>query len=107
MRHDGKGAPADVPDNKRLLDAALRLAAANEWCRLIFSDLNRYKPLEAKQRGDLQNCLWVRYASEQAAQGRTALSRAAWEQKTQLDARAADSQLVAAWQSPRSVRGPQ
>lgn len=99
-----KGGPANAAHNPALLDAALRLAAANEWCRLAFSDLNRYKPLGAQKRDDLQNCLWARYASEHAAQGRKALSRAAWEQKTQLDARAADSQLAAAWQYPRTIR---
>jgi len=94
-------------ENKHLLDAALQLAAANEWCRLAFSDLNRYKPLGAQQRDDLQNCLWARYASEQSVQGGKPLSRAEWAAKTQLDARAADSQLVAAWQYPRTMKGPQ
>lgn len=108
----GKRGPANAQDaaakeNKRLLGAALQLAAANEWCRLAFSDLNRHKPLNAQQRDDLQGCLWARYATEQAAQGSKPLSRAAWLEKTQLDARAADSQLAAAWQYPRTVRGPQ
>lgn len=101
-----KGGPANAAHNSALLDAALQLAAANEWCRLAFSDLNRYKPLGAR-RDDLQNCLWVRYASDQVANGTRPLKRASWEQKTQLDARAADSQLVAAWQYPRTVKGPQ
>lgn len=101
-----KMAPADsqaVKDNARLLDASLQLAAVNEWCRLAFSDLSRHRPLGA-QRDDLQNCLWARYVSEQAVLGNKALNRAQWEQKTELDARAADSQLVAAWQYPRTVR---
>ncbi|MDE8559334.1 hypothetical protein [Pantoea vagans] len=101
------GGPVNAAHNSALLDAAIRLAAANEWCRLIFSDLNRYKPLNAQQRDDLQGCLWARYATEQAAQGGKPLSRAAWLEKTQLNARAADSQLAAAWQYPRTVRGPQ
>lgn len=98
--------PADsqaVKDNARLLDASLQLAAVNEWCRLAFSDLSKHRPLGAK-RDDLQNCLWARYVSEQAVQGNKALHRAQWEDKTELDARAADSQLVAAWQYPRTVR---
>lgn len=94
-------------ENKHLLDAVMQLAAANEWCRLAFSDLNRYKPLGAQKRDDLQKCLWARYATEQAADGKKPLSRAGWLEKTQLDARAADSQLVAAWQYPRTVKGPQ
>lgn len=94
-------------NNEHLLDAALQLAAANDLCNLAFSDLNRYKPLGVQKRDDLQDCLWARYATEQAAQGSKPTSRAEWLQKTQLDARAADSQLVAAWQSPRMVRGPQ
>lgn len=102
-----KGGPANAAHNPALLDAAIRLAAANEWCRLAFSDLNRYKPLSAQQRDDLQNCLWARYASEQTVQGGKPLSRAEWAAKTQLDARAADSQLAAAWQYPRTVKGPQ
>ncbi|PXV70908.1 hypothetical protein [Pantoea sp. PNA 03-3] len=108
----GKWGPADAQvaiekENKHLLDAMLQLAAANEWCRLAFSDLNRYRPLGAQKRDDLQGCLWARYATEQAAEGKRPLSRAGWLEKTQLDARAADSQLVAAWQYPRTVKGPQ
>lgn len=108
----GERGPADAQDaadneNKRLLRAALQLAAANQMCDLIFSDLNRYKPLGAQKRDDLQGCLWARYATEQAADGKKPLSRAGWLEKTQLDARAADSQLVAAWQYPRTVKGPQ
>ena len=108
----GKWGPADAhaaaeKENKRLLGAALQLAAANDLCSLAFRDLNRYKPLGVQQRDDLQGCLWARYATEQAVQGGKPLSRAAWLEKTQLDARAADSQLVAAWQYPRTVRGPQ
>ncbi|MBT8500517.1 hypothetical protein DH20_14205 [Pantoea agglomerans] len=102
-----KGGPANAAHNPALLDAANRLAAAGKWCRLIFSDLKRYEPLGAQKRDDLQNCLWVRYVSEQASQGTQALDRAQWEQKTQLDVRAADSQLIAAWQYPRTVKGPQ
>lgn len=83
----GKRAPADAQDNKRLLDAAQQLAAANEWCHLAFSDQNRNKPLGVQKRDDLQGCLWARYATEQAAQGSKPLSRAEWLQKTQLDAR--------------------
>lgn len=83
-----------------LLATALPAAAvSNEWCRVVFSDLNRSAPLGTKKRGELQNCLWVRYVSGEVQQGRKALDRAAWEQKTRLDALAADSQLVAAWQS--------
>lgn len=108
----GKWGPSNAQDaadkeNKRLFRAALQLAAANDLCSLAFSDLNRYKPLGAQKRDDLQGCLWARYATEQAAQGSKPLIRAAWLEKTQLDARAADSQLVAAWQYPRTVKGPQ
>ncbi|EOZ6414799.1 hypothetical protein ACQUXI_003942 [Cronobacter turicensis] len=105
----GERVPADAADreDKRLLRAVLQLAAANQMCDLAFSDLNRYKPLGAQKRDDLQGCLWARYATEQAVQGSKPLSRAEWLEKTQLDARAADSQLVAAWQYPRTVRGPQ
>lgn len=107
----GEQAHADTQNtadlNKRLLDAALQLAAANDLCSLAFSDLNRYRPLAVPKRDDLQGCLWARYATEQAAQGSKPLNRAEWLQKTQLDARAADSQLIAAWQYPRTVRGPQ
>lgn len=101
-----KGGPVNAAHNSALLDAAIRLAAANEWCRLIFSELDLSKPL-GDRRDDLQGCLWARYATEQAAQGGKPLSRAAWLEKTRLDARAADSQLAAAWQYPRTVRGPQ
>ncbi|WP_048786976.1 hypothetical protein [Pantoea vagans] len=100
-----KMAPADsraIKDNARLLDASLQLAAVNEWCRVAFSDLSKHSPLGAK-RDDLQNCLWARYVSDQAVQGNKALNRAQWEQKAGLDARAADSQLIAAWQYPRTV----
>lgn len=108
----GKRGPADAhaaaeKENKRLLDAVLQLAAANQMCDLIFRDLNRYKPLGVQKRDDLQGCLWARYATEQAVEGIKPLSRAAWLEKTQLDARAADSQLVAAWQYPRTVKAPQ
>jgi len=108
----GERGPADAQDaaekeNRRLLRAALQLAAANQMCDLIFSDLNRYKPLGAQKRDDLQGCLWARYATELAVDGTRPLSRAVWLEKTQLDARAADSQLVAAWQYPRTVKGPQ
>lgn len=108
----GKWGPADAQaaaekEDKRLFRAVLQLAAANQMCDLIFSDLNRYKPLGAQKRDDLQGCLWARYATEQAADGKRPLSQAGWLEKTQLDARAADSQLVAAWQYPRTVKGPQ
>lgn len=91
-------APANSQDgaakeSAAFLGAALRHSAANEWCRLAFSDLNLYKPLGSQKRDDLQ--------------GSEVLNRAEWEHKTQLDARARDYDLVAAWQYPRTVRGPQ
>lgn len=90
----------------RLADVAPRLPDAIAWCDANLTTLKAGARLSVQQRYDLRDCLYARYVSEQRKKNEGVVIRSSWEAITRLDARAADGQLVAAWQSPRT-EGPQ
>lgn len=90
----------------RLADVAPRLPDAIAWCDSNLRTLKADARLSVQQRYDLRDCLYARYVSGQRKKNEGVMVRSLWEDLTRLNDVATDGQLVAAWQYPRTVKGP-